>query len=199
MTRSLQSTICSACWRGYIGTWEIKNGRLYLIGLSGNYKLTEGVSIFAEWVSATIIGLEGKILGQVDDGFEGFSSVYEREQHITIENGIVVATIVVDNRPQSPGATQIQNFVESRGIKSLLHFTKVTNVPGILKHGLLGRVSIASRNLNAVFNDQYRHDHAPDAVCASISFPNYKMFYSLQQKNLEEDWVVLRLSPDVPP
>jgi len=26
---------CTALWRGYVGTWEIRDDRLYLIGLKG--------------------------------------------------------------------------------------------------------------------------------------------------------------------
>ena len=114
-----------------------------------------------------------------------------------IERGVVVKAIEVSNRPTHQDASEIKKFVESRGIMSLLHFTRVANVPEILKHGLLGRESIVTRGLSASFNDQYRYDNAADSVCASISFPNYKMFYSLQQRSLDDDWVVLRLNPKI--
>ena len=29
----------TACWRGYVGTWEIKEGRFFLVGICGNFKL----------------------------------------------------------------------------------------------------------------------------------------------------------------
>lgn len=93
--------------------------------------------------------------------------------------------------------TEIQKFIEERGVTSLLHFTKVTNVPGILAHGLLGRDTLAKCGIEAQVNDQYRYDRVSDAICASISFPNYKMFYGLQQSNPELDWAVLRISPKI--
>lgn len=194
ITRSQKNTICSACWRGYIGTWEIKQGKLFLIGLSGNFSLSEGVSIFAEWFSGEIIVPEGEALKY---NAMGSPYLYERQQNITIESGNVVAASTIDNRPAPFDHSEIRKFVESRGITSLLHFTKVANVPGILSHGLLGRKTIARRGLDAEFNDQYRYDNAADAVCASISFPNYKMFYSLQLKNSDEDWVVISLHPKI--
>lgn len=194
IVKSTQTTISSACWRGYIGTWEINQGRFFLVGLRGNYNLGEGEPIFAYWFSGEITIPEGEILNYVHGGF---ATVYEREQRITINGGVVVKTCTVDNRPAPPDAMEIKRFVEKRGINSLLHFTRLTNIPGILKHGLLGRESIATKGLKAEFNDQYRYDNAIDSVCASISFPNYKMFYSLQQRNVEEDWVVVRLSPRV--
>jgi hypothetical protein len=192
--RSPKTGINSACWRGYIGTWEIKQGQLFLTGLTGRYILAEGSYIFAQWFSGEISVPDGNILNYVHGGF---STVYEQEKKITIKNGIVVAVFRKDNRPESPDASEIRKFVESRGITSLLHFTKVVNVPGILAHGLLGRQTITSRDLKAEFNDQYRYDKTPDAICVSISFPNYKMFYSLQQKNLKVDWAVIKLSPRI--
>jgi len=91
----------------------------------------------------------------------------------------------------------IRRFVQSRGIETVVHFTRVSNVPGILEHGLLGRETLARRGLPSVSNDSYRYDGTPDAICISISFPNYKMFYALKQRNPDTDWAVLRLDPAV--
>lgn len=194
--RSAETTLCSACWRGYVGTWEIKNGALFLVDLSGNYTLKAGEPIFAEWYSGEIIAPEGEPL---EYDAMGTPYLYERQQNIAIRKGKVVDISMVDNCPTNslPDAEQIKNFVEKRGISSLVHFTSVDNVPGILAYGLLGRQTIASRGLNSVFNDQYRYDGVADAVCASVSFPNYKMFYSLQSNNREKDWAVLRLNPSI--
>lgn len=191
IAQSPNRTLNSACWRGYVGTWEIQQGRLFLVGLSGNYTLREGHSIFAQWFSGELVVPEGDFLHDF--------YAYEREQHITVLNGVVVATSLKNNLHARAVyfSEKIERFVKNRGITSLLHFTKVANVPGILEHGLLGRQTIASSGLKAELNDQYRYDNAADSVCASISFPNYKMFYSLQQKNLGDDWAVLRLSPRV--
>ena len=214
ITKAPQTTINSSCWRGYVGSWEIKHGRFFLIGLSGKYKLRDETPLFAEWFSGEIKVPQGDILNYVHGGS---TPIYEREQHITVENGIVVASSTVDNCPppleftagvrlkeesiteytKYPEAAKIQNFVEKRGIESLLHFTKVANVPGILAHGLLGRATLSRRGLDVQVNDQHRYDRVPDAVCASIGFPNYKMFYGLQQSNADVDWAVLRINPRV--
>lgn len=100
------------------------------------------------------------------------------------------------NRPLSR-KEEIENFVKSRGIEYLVHFTQVDNIENILTHGLLGRSSLQSRFIHSRFNDLYRFDNVPNGISASISFPNYKMFYSLQQKNPNVDWAVIKLKASV--
>ena len=41
-----------------------------------------------------------------------------------------------------------------------------------------------------IFNDPNRLDKHPEAICLSIGFPNYKMFYRYRSKNPSQ-WVVL--------
>ena len=88
---------------------------------------------------------------------------------------------------------EIRKIVETRQIQYLLHFTRVENIPTILRHGLVGRKSIAEKNIRSRFNDDYRFDWLPDAICTSISFPNYQLFYRFQNLNPEVDWAVLKL------
>lgn len=86
--------------------------------------------------------------------------------------------------------------LQNRGVQHLMHFTRIGNIPGILSHGLLSRQELASRGLAHTINDLYRYDQLP-AVCLSISFPNYKMFYGLRRDHSEEDWAILRLKPEL--
>ena len=85
----------TACWRGYRGTWEIKDGRLYLVGLRGRFQLRGGEPLLADWFSGVLRVPQGEMIQSVH---MGFGSVYEQEVHIKIENGTVVARRVIDNR-----------------------------------------------------------------------------------------------------
>ncbi|MEJ5376865.1 MAG: hypothetical protein WHX93_09825 [bacterium] len=85
----------SACWRGYIGHWEIKDGRFYLRKIAGCYKVIGDEPIFADWFSGIIKVPKGKLLHYVHMEFE---SVFEQELHIAIEKGKVVSSCVIDNR-----------------------------------------------------------------------------------------------------
>lgn len=88
------------------------------------------------------------------------------------------------------------SHLQKHGVQHLMHFTRLSNLPGILKHGLMSRQELAARDIQHSVNDQYRYDHLP-AVCLSVSFPNYKMFYGLRMEHPNEDWVVLVLKADL--
>ena len=85
----------TACWRGYQGAWEIKDGRFYLVDLRGRLRLRGGEPILADWFSGVLRIPKGEMLQYVH---MGFGSVFEQEVHIKIENGVVVTTRVIDNR-----------------------------------------------------------------------------------------------------
>ncbi|UTY57006.1 DarT ssDNA thymidine ADP-ribosyltransferase family protein [Massilia sp. erpn] len=90
----------------------------------------------------------------------------------------------------------IQEFTKERGIKFLFHFTQIENLPSILANGLLTRKQCAARRIVPLVNDAYRLDHE-DALCLSIGFPNYKMFYQVRQSNPGKQWAVVVLRPSL--
>jgi hypothetical protein len=85
----------SACWREYIGTWEIKDKKLYLVSLKGRFKLLTNSPIFADWVTEILIVNQGEMLNYVH---MGFNSTYEQELHIKIDKGMVIKSKTIDNR-----------------------------------------------------------------------------------------------------
>ncbi|HEX8337423.1 MAG TPA: hypothetical protein VF621_11880 [Pyrinomonadaceae bacterium] len=90
----------TACWRGYIGTWELKEGRLYLVNLQGSYEVVGGGPVPADWVSGWIRAPRGELLEYVHMGFE---SVYEEELQVRFEDGVEVERrVVVNGRKGEP-------------------------------------------------------------------------------------------------
>lgn len=85
----------TACWRMYIGTWELKDGKFYLVDVIGCYRKTTVEPIFADWVTTVLRIPDGELLHYVH---MGFGSVYEFETHLKIENGVVVEERRIDNR-----------------------------------------------------------------------------------------------------
>lgn len=95
-------------------------------------------------------------------------------------------------------ASEIQEICQMYGIETLVHFTHIRNLYSILQHGLLGRSQLESMSWiePPQYNDNYRLDGQREAICLSISFPNYKMFYKYSFNN-RSDWVVLLLKPSI--
>ncbi len=91
--------LSSACWRGYVGRWEIRAGRLYLLGAEGRYRLLGERPLFAEWVSGVLSVPAGEALQYVHMGFE---TVFAWELHLDIARGQVRRARLVDNRTHSP-------------------------------------------------------------------------------------------------
>ena len=94
----------SACIRGYEGTWEIKNHKLFLIDLMANvgYKkvgieyLFQGqTEVFAEWFTGEIRMPTGEELESVH---LGYASTYEYDLFFDIVNGELTNIREVDNR-----------------------------------------------------------------------------------------------------
>lgn len=112
-------------WRGYIATWKIENGLLYLVKLDAwicrdwNENTCRKVNlrrlfgkryrddkILADWFSGVLRMPDGKILQYVH---MGYGSVYEREITLEVTSGKVVAESTVDNtRRTLPSELELQ-------------------------------------------------------------------------------------------
>jgi hypothetical protein len=115
----------TALWRGYTGTWEIVNDRLYLIELAGH--LEDGSEctldtifpgfpdrVFAHWYSGTLRIPDGKLLEYVH---QGYGSTYERDIYIEVSRGCVTDLEVMTN-----GASTDPNAPEGYGTGAMTVF-----------------------------------------------------------------------------
>jgi hypothetical protein len=94
----------TALVRGYIGTWKIRNKKLYLISLLGfldnnekvdlNYLFPNKTEVFADWFSGNIRIPEGELLEKIN---LGYASVFEKDRILTIKEGILISETVKDN------------------------------------------------------------------------------------------------------
>lgn len=95
----------TACWRGYIGTWEVTDGRLYLTALQGWLKTGEeanletvfpgyGTRVFAHWFTNTVRLPQGKQLKYVH---MGYGSTYERDLLLRFSKGELIGRLVREN------------------------------------------------------------------------------------------------------
>jgi len=94
----------TACWRGYQGTWEIKDGRFFLVDLRGRFQLKGEGPLLADWFSGVIRIPRGEELVYVH---MGFGSVYEQELHVKIDKGVVVNSRMIHNRGKKHAAGEL--------------------------------------------------------------------------------------------
>lgn len=105
---------CTALWRGYVGTWEILEERLYLVGISGEYEDGSPVTldsifsgypdrVFAHWFTGTLRCPRG---GQLEYVHMGYGSVCEEDLLLHIERGVLKGQDVRVNGAAAPGAPQ---------------------------------------------------------------------------------------------
>ena len=84
-----------------------------------------------------------------------------------------------------------------------MHFTRIENLRSILQEGLLSHEMLTKRRQQFFSNDLDRADKHPEAICLSISFPNYKMFYLIREESKkisdvnDSQWVVLLLNAKI--
>lgn len=94
----------TALVRGYIGTWKIKNKKLYLVTLVGFIENNEKVNlkylfpnkteVFADWFSGDIRIPEGDLLQNINIGY---ASVFARDRVINFNKGLLISETVKDN------------------------------------------------------------------------------------------------------
>lgn len=106
---------CTALWRGYVGSWELTDKKLYLVGLSAELSEEDRPCrlddffpgypdrVFAHWVNQTLTVPRGKQLKYIH---MGFGSIYEYTLHLKIRRGLLVETWVEDNRDKAKDAKE---------------------------------------------------------------------------------------------
>ncbi len=101
---------CSACWRGYQATWEVRDSALYLVRLKECTcrdtdrdiplsRIARGYpkELMATWYSGELRIPQGKMLQYYH---AGYASVYEYDLLLTIREGRVVETKKIRNTKQ---------------------------------------------------------------------------------------------------
>ena len=110
----LEKPSSTACWRGYVGTWEIRDARLFLVGIEADYQdgapatlasLFQGEAkrIFARWFTGTLRCPRG---GELEYVHMGYGSIYEEDLLLKIEQGNLVGQEVHVNGTAAHNARQ---------------------------------------------------------------------------------------------
>jgi hypothetical protein len=119
-----------ACSRGYVGTWEIADGYLYLAGLGEalDDRLTveglfpgSGGRVRADWFTGTLRCPQGAL---VDYFHGGFLSTYERDLLIEIDHGRVISERVQENTLEPDAMRDAEREIEQQVLDALKRESK---------------------------------------------------------------------------
>lgn len=83
----------TACWRQFVGVWEVVEDRLFLTSLQGAYRIVGDEPIFADWFSDTLYLPYGDLL---DVNIEIGHMHYEQELRLTFVRGRLVNKMIID-------------------------------------------------------------------------------------------------------
>lgn len=101
--------ICTANWRGYTACWEIKkDGKLYLINVSGKLRLKTKKPMFASWITGSLY---------FEQGYSYINRKLQESIIINVKNGICESVFLI-KRPKK---------VESYGIEYLVDYFGLEN------------------------------------------------------------------------
>jgi len=99
---------------------------------------------------------------------------------------------------ESSERNKIRATAKNLGIVSIIHFSRAENLESILEHGLINRKNLDDRGFKYKHQDEHRWEGRMDAICLSLSFPNWQLFYKARNKfNDMNNWIVLELNPDI--
>jgi hypothetical protein len=121
----------TACWRGYIATWEIIENKLYLVDMEAwldnkEVKLSavfprKKKPILSKWFNGVLRLQKGEMLNYVH---MGYASTFEQEILITVEHGVVKAVETLDNVKRLPLWKKIDRIISKHrpfyGVYSIL-------------------------------------------------------------------------------
>lgn len=131
----------TGCWRGYVGTWEIKNGALYLIDLSGltedgeiNLKTLFGAEekVLATWFSGELKVPQGEMLEYIHQGYD---SIYELDLIFQFKNGIITDFKIFDNQSQRFKFTDFKAHFKNK-IRKKIDSSTLIELIAIIKNEL---------------------------------------------------------------
>jgi hypothetical protein len=95
--------------------------------------------------------------------------------------------------------TKIQEVIQWKNIRQLVHFTRIANLRSIIEYGILSRQEIEKREIKVEFNDPLRLDAWPNTSSISITEKNIYLFpkFVERSKTNENNWFDILINPSI--
>jgi hypothetical protein len=170
----------TACWRGYIGYWELRNDSLFLVELHGdstkidlslifNNRNTDK-KIFADWVDYPINNPYGELIHYEH---MGYASIYEFERDFIIKKGIL---------------TEIKEYDNSKSRKC-----KFTEKPELIREYIQANI-----NYDNITNDPYEKARVYVQICSVTEDGKIDSVKVMRGWDKERDKEAIRVVKSIP-
>ena len=118
----------------------------------------------------------------------GVSTVQKQDK---IETNVSIDSGLKKENKRTLYKSPIQEILEKRKIKYLVHFTNINNVESILKYGLCDINTLWDKKIDYYYNDKQRLDNNLGCVCLSIEYPNCKFLYKLTETTNKQFCIIV--------
>jgi len=192
----LKDGCSTALWRGYVGLWEIKGNRLFLIDVFACGDKTKSIrskifkeqnsKILADWFEGKLFIERGKMIKYTHMGYDRY---YEKEILIDVEKGMIGNTVEYDNgvKPNDNGFSRDPNDIQAAIYKAInwdkFKLSKDKKLFVTIKIGEDGK--LGEPEINGQIENEYK-----DEITRIIKdFPTVQVFYS-RGLPINEGWVI---------
>jgi hypothetical protein len=185
---------CStALWRGYVGLWEYKNNKLYLVDIyaCGEKSMSIKGAIFknsvepiiASWYTGSLFIQKGKMIKYHHSGYD---RIYEREIVADVDKGEIHSIKTYDNgvRPDDHGFSRNPNDI----LEKIYHEISWENIRVLSKdHKLFVtfQVGEGGKLINLKIESSLDKVYEAEIMNVLSSFPPVQVLYSRGQPALE--------------
>lgn len=91
--------------------------------------------------------------------------------------------------------TKYLEILQNNDINNFYHFTNLSNLESILKHGIMNVLDMKQNNIPFICSDPNRHDEQLNCISLSLSTSNKTMLYN-KKNHSNSEWIVLELNAE---
>lgn len=77
---------------------------------------------------------------------------------------------------------KLLEIAKNHNIEYFVHFTRLENLDSIIQKGIITRSELNFKQINYQYTDENRFDNQLNTISLSVTFPNYKMLFFLNDE-----------------